>query len=164
MMGKGSMGRLPLLNGAMRAWRAKDGVAALEFAVVAPVLLLFVAEAFSLGSLVWAKMQVENAARAGAIYASTRSVNATSIDGVVAGATRLGAAIKATPVATESCGCPDESQGVVAAACGSTCAGGANAGQYVTVFTQTTYSVPFPLPGLGTQVTLTGTSTTRTNR
>lgn len=154
----------PLLRGAIRAWRAKDGVAALEFAVVAPVLLFFVAEAFSLGSLMWAKMQVQNAARAGAIYAATRSVDTTSLDRVVAGATRLGAEVKAMPAATESCGCPDESKGVVAAACNSQCASGAKAGQYVTVFTQTTYSVPFPLPGLGTQVKLTGTATTRTNR
>ncbi len=160
----GSMGHLPWLGRAIRAWRAKDGVAALEFAVVAPVLVFFVAEAFSLGSLMWAKMQVENAARAGAIYAASRTVSAASLEGVVAGATRLGAAVKATPAPTESCGCPNESEGVKAAACNDDCTNGAKAGQYVTVFTQATYSVPFPLPGLGTQVTLTGKATTRTNR
>ncbi len=160
------MRHLPLLNGTIRAWRAKDGVAALEFAIVLPVLLFFVAEAFSLGTLFWAKMQVENAARAGAIYAATRSVNMTTLNTVVAGATRLGPDIIATPDPTESCGCPNEADasGVIAAACTDQCASGARAGQYVTVFTRTTYSVPFPLPVLGTQVTLTGKATTRTNR
>lgn len=143
-------------------WRAREGVAAIEFAVVATFLLLLLAWTASLGSLLWAKMQVGNAARAGAAFVQKYGPdNTTDLQNVVASATRLGANVTATPAPVRSCGCPDASAGVQAAACGSQCPNGANAGSYVTVNTQTTYAVLFPLPGLRREVSLTGTAITR---
>ena len=156
------MKRPSSFGNAKRAWRAREGVAAVEFAVVSTFLLLLLAGTVSLGSLLWAKIQVGNAARAGAAFVQKYGLdNTTDLQDVDANATRLGAKVTATPAPVQSCGCPDASVGVQAAACGSQCPSGANAGSYVTVNTQATYAVLLPLPGLGREVTLTGTAITR---
>ena len=90
---------------AKRAWRAREGVAAVEFAVVSTFSLLLLAGTVSLGSLLWAKMQVGNAARAGAAFVQKYGLdNTTDLQDVVANATRLGAKVTATPAPCRAAG------------------------------------------------------------
>ena len=146
----------------MRAWRARQGLAAMEFAMTVPVLVLLLWGVISLGAVMSAKMQVGNAARAGAVYVAKNGLsNQAGFNGAISGATQLGTAIAATSVPSSFCGCPDVSQGVVAATCGSQCPSGVTTGRYVTVQTRTTYTPPVPIPGVGSSVTLNGTATVR---
>ncbi|MFZ5608457.1 MAG: TadE/TadG family type IV pilus assembly protein [Pseudomonadota bacterium] len=48
---------------AVSLWRRRDGVSALEFGFVAPILLLFVIGAFEVGNLMYANAVLEGAAR-----------------------------------------------------------------------------------------------------
>src|SRR5215210_9410814 len=47
-----------LFGTAMRAWRARQGLAAMEFAMTVPVLVILLSGVISLGAVMWAKMQV----------------------------------------------------------------------------------------------------------
>jgi hypothetical protein len=73
------------------------------------------------------------------------------------------ASISATPAPAQSCGCPSASTGITAATCGSTCTGGGNAGTYVTVNAQASYSAIFPISGITNPLTLTAKMTVRIN-
>lgn len=156
---------LPLCDKERRVWHARDGVAALEFAVALPLLMLLMAAVVSIGALKWADMQVENAARAGAVHAQRNGFNATNITNAInaAVASRSDLVISATPAPSKSYGCPNASQGVVLQPAKTPrCAGNADPGEYVTVHTQATYSVLLPVPGVvASQVTLTGKAMAR---
>jgi Flp pilus assembly protein TadG len=160
------MGYLPFVGTAKRVWRARDGLAALEFAVTLPVLTYLVAQVVALGSLMLADMQVENAARAGAAYAQNYGFDQTRITNAINAAvtSRSDLVIQATPAPSQSYGCPDASQGIVLQAAKTPkCSGGAEPGRYVIVNTQATYTYPafLVLPGFGGQVTLTGKAMAR---
>jgi Flp pilus assembly protein TadG len=156
------MGYLPFSVRAMRVWRARQGLAAMELAITAPAVVLLISGVISVGSVMWARMQVGNAARAGAVYVAKNGLsNQAGFNGAISGATQLGTAIAATSVPAPFCGCPDVSQGVVAATCGSQCPTGVTTGRYVTVQTRTVYTPPVPIPGMGSSVTLNGTATVR---
>lgn len=138
--------RLPLLRSRLRA-AAKDvrGVAAIEFAMIVPVLLFMMVAIVDFGLAIYSDMEVQNAAQAGAQYAIAHGFNATSIAQAVTSATNLpGITVSVGP--TKFCGCPS-SIGVANAACNSTCSGGSTSGTYVTVSAQGTYTtiVPYPL-------------------
>jgi Flp pilus assembly protein TadG len=126
-------------------YRATSGALAVEFALIAPILLLIMVASVDLGMGLYTRMQVQNAAQAGVEYAIAHGFAATAISSAVTSATSL-SGIEAAPAPSEFCGCPTAS-GVTTATCGSTCSGGIGAGTYVTVTAQATYTtvVPFPL-------------------
>src|SRR5947209_5111210 len=68
---------------------ATDAIAAVEFAVIAPLLAGILVPVTDLGMCLYQKMQVQNSAQAGAQYASAHGWNSTSIQNAVTGATRL---------------------------------------------------------------------------
>ena len=61
----------------------------MEFALLAPVLILMFTGAVSLGLASWTKMQVGNAARAGAVYAVNHGYNQANIQAAAQNATAL---------------------------------------------------------------------------
>jgi Flp pilus assembly protein TadG len=159
--------------------RADDGVAAVEFALIAAffvVPLTIVLCDFSMS--LFRKMEVENAARAGAGYAAfCGCFNSANIASAVQNATSSGLTVSATPAPTQACACPD---GTLASALGSSATptstpscGGTNCSAhgggfdstYVTVNAQATYSPMFPYPALvpAGGFVLTGATTTRIN-
>jgi Flp pilus assembly protein TadG len=136
-----------------------EGVAAIELGLIAPVLAVALIGTVDLGIGVYRKMQVQNAAQTGAEYALAHGFTVNGIKNAVTKATSF-AAVKATPDPVQSCGCPSAS-GVTAAACGSTCSGGAQAGTYVTVSAQGTYTPLISCPWLQSSYDFTAQSTVR---
>ena len=137
---------------------AREGNAAVEFSIAAPVLAIIFVPLIDIGMAVYQKMQVQDAARAGAQYAMAHGWNSSSIQSAITNATAL--AVTVSPAPSKSCGCPDGSS-VSAAACGSTCADGQKAGTYVTVGAQVTYTPLLPYPAMGNSVTLSAQTTAR---
>jgi Flp pilus assembly protein TadG len=138
--------------------RAREGGAAVEFSVAAPILAIIFVPLIDLGMGIYQQMQVQDAAQAGAQYAMAHGWNSSAIQSAVTSATGL--TISASPAPSKSCGCPDGSS-VSAAACGSTCADGLTAGTYVTVGAQATYVPLLPYPTMGSSVTLSAQATAR---
>lgn len=115
----------------------KRGVAAAEFGILIPVLSLMVVSVTDIGLALYRKMQVENAAQAGAQYAIARGFDASGISNAVRSATSA-TDITASPPPVQFCGCPT-SAGVSTVTCGMVCTGGAQAGTYTTVSARATY-------------------------
>jgi len=129
---------LNALRGHLRAAAAdRRGVAAVEFGIMIPLLSLMVVSLTDIGLALYRKMQVEEAAQAGAQYAILRGYNASGISDAVTNATNS-TAITASPAPTQFCGCPT-SAGISAVSCGTVCTGGAQAGTYTTVSARATY-------------------------
>jgi Flp pilus assembly protein TadG len=143
-----------------RGATASDGAAAIEFAIIAPLLILMLIGTVDLGIGTYQSMQVQNAAQAGAEYAMARGFNASAISSAVTNATGLqGIAVSPTP--SQFCGCPSET-GITTAVCSSVCPSGAMAGTYITVSAQLTYTTLLPYPLLPSSYTFVGQSTVRT--
>jgi len=99
----------------------EDGVAATEFAFIAPILILLMICTVDLGFGAYRDMQVQNAAQAGSQYAVAHGFDATAMSNAVTSATSF-AGISASPTPSQFCGCPSSS-GLAVVACSSTCSG-----------------------------------------
>jgi Flp pilus assembly protein TadG len=138
----------------------EEGTAAIEFGLIATFLSLLLLGMVDFGMGYWEQVQVGNAARAGAQYAIFNGWNSSGITTAVTSATSL-RSISATPAPSQSCGCPSASAGITAATCGSSCTSGGNAGTYVTVHAQASYSSIFPISGITNPLTLSASTTVR---
>ena len=137
-----------------------EGLSGIEFALIAPVLILAFIATADFGLAIYAKMEVENAAQAGTEYASLSSTyDSSKISSAVTSATNL--SVSATPAPSRFCGCPSSSGGVTTATCGTNCASGAYAGTYVSASAQATYSTIISYPGIPSTYTFSSTSTVR---
>lgn len=138
------------------------GAAAVEFAIVLPLLVMLVLGLVEYGTGLWEAMMVGNAARAGAYYAALKGWSGSNppanIETAVTSATQLGS-ILASPVPTQHCFCPSASSGLVAVpgscsvsppVCGTcTCSDGVTpAGYYIQVNAQASYSPLVAITGL----------------
>jgi hypothetical protein len=139
--------------------RAREGNALVEFGFVAPVLGAILVPVIDIGIGFYQRMQVQDAAQAGAQYAMAHGWNSSAIQDAVTGATTL-PSVMASPAPIRSCGCPGDTS-IAAASCGSICADGTPAGIYVTVSAQAVYKTLVPYPTLGSSVTLSAQSTAR---
>jgi Flp pilus assembly protein TadG len=119
------------------------GVSTIEFAVIASTLATLAIGMLDFGIGLWQQMEVGNAARAGAEYASKYGFNTSAIQSAVTSATSL-ATISASPAPAEQCGCPDASSGVTLSGsppCNTTtCSNGATASTYISVSAQASYT------------------------
>ena len=139
--------------------RESKGVAALEFALVAPFLCTFILGVVDLGFGFQAQMAVTQAAQAGSYSALLNGFDTSSIQNAVANSTGVDG-INASPTPTQSCGCPSGTA-VSTTSCGSTCPDGQTAGTYITVTAEYQYSTILSYPGLSSPMTLASTSTVR---
>lgn len=145
-----------------RLWRSEDGASAIEFAFVGGALSLLLLGVLDFGIGYWKKVQVGDAARAGANYAEKNGYDSTKIQSAVTNATAL-SGVQATPAPSQFCGCPDISSGVGSVACSATCSDGSTAGSYVTVNAQISYRTIFAWPGVTNPMTLASSVTVRIN-
>ena len=152
-------GVIRCLRGVIDTLRSDRGVSAVEFALAAPLLATILTVLVDFGMGFYQKMQVEDAAQAGAQYALLYGWDSNAIQNAVTNATPL-TGLTATPVPTQTCGCASGTS-VTAAVCGSLCANGQSAGTYVTVNAQATYTPLISYPVMGSTVTLSAQSMVR---
>jgi Flp pilus assembly protein TadG len=148
---------------------AVAGVAAIELAMVSPLLATGVLGAGELGISILRETQVQLAAQAGIDYAiahgasPTNPANATYISNIsnaILNATTY-TSITATPPPSQFCGCASAT-GVTVANCGSTCSpSGFTAGTYVTSSAQALFSPIIPNPWQKSTVKLASQATVR---
>jgi Flp pilus assembly protein TadG len=109
--------------------RARAGMAALEFGLAVPLLVILLTAIAEIGFSMYQAMQVVYAADAGLAYAAKNGWDSSGITTAAQNATGL-SGMSATP--TQYCGCPTAT-GITPATCSSTCASGNTAGQYVKI-------------------------------
>jgi Flp pilus assembly protein TadG len=136
-----------------------SGAAAVEFAIIVPVLLVLLVFTIDLSIGFYRKMQVQNAAQAGAQYAAVHGFDATSVSIAILSATSF-SGIAASPAPSQFCGCPT-STGVTTTTCGSSCASGSAPGTYVRASTVGSYNTVFSYPGIPKPFNFIGQATVR---
>ena len=144
--------------------RDRNGTSAIELALVLPLIAGMIVPLADLGMGAYTKMQVQNAAQAGADYAllnAASTFDAGTIGTAVTSATSL-SGLTADPAPTESCACVSGTTitDTTAPPCSTGCASGTE-GIYVTVNAQAAYTPLFPYPTIPSTVTFTGTSQVR---
>src|SRR5580704_12105987 len=103
-------GMLMVLSKALGAFFGRErlaiaGVAAIELAMVSPLLVTGVLGAGEMGFKIFRKTKMSFAAQAGADYALAHGFDATKVSNAIVTATTY-TAINATPAPTQFCGCP----------------------------------------------------------
>lgn len=139
-----------------RLFSCRRGVVAVEMALVAPVLVMFILVLADFGLAANERIKLSGAARAGAQAAMTDPANTARITQAVQ---QAAAALPSSGLAvtvTTACGCADGST----ITCGGTCATGLPR-DYVTVRVAETYALLLTYPGVGSSVNLTGQATLR---
>jgi Flp pilus assembly protein TadG len=142
-----------------RLGASRRGAAAVEFALLAPIVAAVLAGVANYGMAMFEKMQLESAARAGAQMAITARTGTAAIEDAVINATSL-SLTSSNITLTESCWCADSS---ATATCGVTCGDGDPAQYFMDVSVTTTFDYLFGFDYLvGTDTTLTGSAKVRT--
>jgi Flp pilus assembly protein TadG len=143
--------RARLRRGLAGLSKDRRGAAAVEFALIAPILLLLMAGLVDGSRYIVQAMQVNAAAQAGADFAVRNGWNAAGITTAVTTATPL--AVTASPAPTQGAGCAVGT--AVQAAVGGSCPNGGGApGNFVLVSAQKAFTPIMPWPGLPRQPTL----------
>ncbi len=134
------MRRLIQPSGEVRAlWRNCRGVAAAEFALIAPAILTLMLAAYDIGNAVQERMQLEQAVRAGAQYALSWPDDTQGITNAI------NYALPWTPTTINvslACWCWSSSAGETESSCPATCPNGSVNRSYVTL-TATNNATPF---------------------
>jgi Flp pilus assembly protein TadG len=147
----------------------EEGAAVVEATIVAPILVAMSIYAADFGLLFYTKMQVQDAAQAGAQWAiANRVYNSASIQVAGQKATTLSGV---TVTSSQFCGCSENSSGnpvvtsLAAGACTSapntTCNTTGVEGNYVTVMASKTYSSFIPFGLISSTYTIAPTTTVR---
>ncbi len=136
-----------------------SGIAAMEFGLSAPLLVLMLVAAIEIGTSMYQGMQVQNAAEAGAVYASRYGLNATGISNAVANASP-GTGVLASPAPSQFCGCPTVGS-VTAVDCSGTCSDGSAPGQYARINARISHTPLISLAGLAAPTTISGEAVVR---
>lgn len=124
---------------------SRRGVATLEFALAAPLLLLMLAAVSDLGFALLDKMKLASGVANAARYAmlTQGAATATTLSAIIGDASSLSGV--QTTVSATGCFCPSGSPAALAAAtCGNTCSNGAMAGTYQTITATYSYSPVMP--------------------
>lgn len=139
--------------------RSERGSAAIEFAFMTPFLVLLLVGTVEIGTAAYQGMQAQNAAEAGAVYASKHGLDIAGISNAVVNATGA-AGITATPAPSQFCGCPSTS-GVAGLSCSSSCPDGSAPGYYLRVSAQLSRQPILSIDGLALPATLSGEAVVR---
>ena len=136
---------------------ARRGVAAVEFALLAPALMLLFGGAVSFGDALRIKVEVGNAARAGADYVALHGNDLVNIQTAAQSATnlKLNVTVVSVPSVAE-CLALDGSAPTLdpsLAPCSSVTSTGAPPGQYVTVTATVLYHYIISVPGITNMAT-----------
>ena len=142
-----------------RAAGSSAGTAAIEFGIIAPVMLIMLIGLVELGFAVKEAMQVQDAAEAGALYAGKHGWNAPAIAAAVVNATGA-VGLTATPAPVLFCGCPSEA-GLAPVACTATCVGGGSPEHFARVSASMAHTPILTGLGLPIPAVLTGHAVVR---
>lgn len=146
----------------VRVARDPRGTAAIEFALLSPLLLILLTGVIEIGMAGYQAMQVQASVEAGALYAAKNGASDLSaISQAIVGATGT-AGITASPAPVSYCGCPNAT-GVVSqnADCTTACPDGTAPGQYVRVSAAIAHQTLMPFLSLGLPATFTARSIVR---
>jgi Flp pilus assembly protein TadG len=146
-------------RGIARLVRSTAGNAAVEFGVVAPILLTLIAGVADLGLMSNRKVTLDAAVRAGGAYARYDPTDVTTITAAVNSYATFSPAISSVVVTGPFCEC-DGGGGTSDGTCDGTCATGP-VHTYVTVAATQPYSAILPLSALGTLTQVTASVTMR---
>ena len=136
---------------------SRKGSSMVEFALVAPVLLLLLAGVLNFGVALRTAIAVSQAARAGAQYAASSVANSSDVSGIAAATRNAAPAVSGIEAATTRyCKCASGS----AVACTAACSSGP-VEMYVTVNASATAPVWFRYAGLGYTGAVAGGTTMR---
>jgi len=135
----------------------RRGVAAVEFALLAPVLTVLVFGLVDFGTMAYQVMEVEAAAHAGADYAIHSGWNATAVEAAVQNATSM--TINASPLPSQMSACMVS--GALVTTTTGTCASGATPGSYVLVSAQATFTPLIAWAAFGLPTSLTAQAMVR---
>ena len=149
---------LPARN---RVRRVESGVAAVEMALMTPILLLVLLGTIDFGRNMYSALAVSQAAGAGAAYGAQSNGTTSDYSGMEAAATAagrdLGSGISAT--ATRYCKCPGN---IVVDCITGNCASGYGAPQvYVQVVATATFQTLFTYPGIPSTIPISRTAIKR---
>lgn len=157
-----------------------DGATVIEFACLAGVLALMVLGIVDFGRAFWFRMEVQNAAQAGADWAQYNAFNCSvspspctnevpsGLQNAVVYATDLGLAtsdisVTASGHLAATCGCPTSTGMSMGQTCGAACVDGPNTYGDATGYTSVTvtynFAPIFPWPGLANPTILSGSAT-----
>jgi Flp pilus assembly protein TadG len=131
--------------------------AAVELALIAPLLIVALACVIDGSRLALAKLQARGAAQAGAEYAVRQGWDAAAIASAVTSAGS--AVVTANPAPVRSTGCV--ANGVIVATASPTCPGGGLLGTYVRVSAQQAFTPILPWSGLAAPVTVASSAMVR---
>jgi len=140
----------------------RSGAAAIEFALVSPLLAILLGGVVEIGMAAYQAMQVQSATEAGILYATEHGASdITAIGQAVVNATGT-AGITASPAPLAFCGCPSAA-GIVSqnSNCTTVCSDGTAPGQYVTVSAALAHHTIMSFLNLPLPATLTASSTVR---
>jgi hypothetical protein len=127
----------------VRFWRAQEGAAVAEFAMLLPVFLLLISGLYDGARLIYGALQVHAAAQAGASWARKNGWDLQGVTDAVAASSSI--AVSATPAPQLAVGCLS-GKAIVGANAQGQCPGGQPAGGYVLVTAQAPFSPQAPWP------------------
>lgn len=142
--------------------RRDAGTAAIEFALLGPLLLVLLLGAIELGFAMYQTMQIYNAVEAGTMYAAANGWNQSGIASAVVNASNI-AKLDASPAPLQFCGCPTTG-GIIPVTCTvplPTCATGNSAEYYIEISAVLPRVSLLPYPSFGLPATLTARSILR---
>jgi Flp pilus assembly protein TadG len=132
------------------------GQSAVEFAIIAPVLLVLLVVASDFARLFFMSIDLNNVARAGAQYGSQTVITAADLAGMRTAATTAGASITGLAVASSQCTCTASST-IPACAASYNCSTNPKA-TYVDVSATATFKTITNYPGIPSSIPLTATA------
>jgi len=138
---------------------SSGGASAIEFAIIAPVLIVAAVCTIDIGMGFYRNLQVQSAAHVGAQYAALHGYDAANIATAITNATTY-SGVSASPVPAQFCGCATTA-GVSVVGCGTQCPDGIVAGSYVTASAQSTYTTIIPYPVIQNSYALSAQATVR---
>jgi len=128
-----------------RLIESRDGAAGVEFALLAPMLILLFAGLVDVSRLISQTMQVRAAAQAGADWAQRNGWDAAGVQTAVVNATTL-KSVTATPAPTLIRACV--SAGQITPTTAATCSAGTPPGEFVSVRASAPFKGVVPWPGV----------------
>lgn len=126
------------------AWRDERGVSAVEFALIAPMLVAMMVCIADFGLGYYTDTQLANAAQAGAAYAVQKGYDVAGMTSAAQSSSKL-SNVGVTPA--QFCGCPS-ADGVIGTSCSTICNDGLRAGTFAQVTATVDYTTLVPYPGL----------------
>jgi Flp pilus assembly protein TadG len=137
-----------------RLWNDKAGVAGIELALAAPMLVLLMTAGYDFGMMLFEQHRLTAAARAGVQYGIQSSSTWTDTTDITAAVRAdAGDTTSSLTVTPTTCTCPGGTSPCSTAAA---CSGSAVSGTYVKVTVSESYTTLVTYPFLGSPVTITG--------